>query len=265
MDRDKMLILEALENPDVLEQQVSRRDAVRGAGTVGAGLALASMPVLLATLTRRAFAQTALPNQIIDALNFALVLEYLESEFYQKGLDTDGLIPDEDRAIFEQVSKHENAHVAFLEGVLGDKKARRPSFDFTAKGKFDTFNDYATFKLLAQGFEDTGVRAYKGQLGNVASNDDVLTAAARIHSVEARHASEIRRLNGFKGWITLNQPGAPAAVAPVYAGEGNLTQLGVNVGKFQGNDAGSEAFDEPLDLRDVLAIAGQFGTGMPPS
>ncbi|MBA3553262.1 MAG: ferritin-like domain-containing protein [Gemmatimonadales bacterium] len=259
MNEDKKLIFEALEHPEVLERAVSRRDALRGGGKAGIGLALASMPIMLAALTRRAFAQGSLPNEIVNPLNFALVLEYLEDDFYRMGLETAGLIPSEDRAIFEQVGKHEAAHIAFLSSVLGSKAAIRPSWDFTAGGQFDPFGDYPTFMLLAQGFEDTGVRAYKGQAGNVASNDDILTAALRIHSVEARHASEIRRLRGEKGWITLNN--GPAPLAAVYAGEQNTTQLGIDVAKYQGAEAGTEAFDEPLGLEDVLAIAGLFGTG----
>jgi hypothetical protein len=51
---------------------------------------------------------------------------------------------------------------------------------------------YAQFLALAQAFEDTGVRAYKGQAANLISTD-LLTAALQIH-VEARHASEVRRL-----------------------------------------------------------------------
>ena len=81
----------------------------------------------------------------------------------------------------------------------------------TAGGTFDTFGDYPTFQLLAQGFEDFGVRAYKGQAPNLMASDAVLTAALRIHSVEARHASEIRRLRGQKGWIPGNDPAATAA------------------------------------------------------
>lgn len=257
---DKQTIIDALDNPASFEREVSRRDAVRGSGMLGFGLAIASMPVLLAASARQAFGQgTALPNKIVNALNFALVLEYLESEFYVLGLAAPNLIPSADRPVFEQVSKHETAHVAFLSGVLGAKAALRPRFDFTAGGQFDTFTNYQTFLLISQGLEDTGVRAYKGQAGNLAGNKDILTAALRIHSVEARHASEVRRLRGLKGWITGNQPGVPAAFAAVYAGEDNLVQLGINVGQYQGVDAGTEAFDEPLTDRQVLTIAGTFG------
>jgi hypothetical protein len=119
---------------------------------------------------------------------------------------------------------------------------------------------------LAQGFEDTGVRAFKGQAGTLMSNDEILTAALRIHSVEARHASEVRRLRGLKGWVTGDEVNVPAALqqAGVYAGdstwpsEGNTVQLGVDVGQFQGTDAGSEAFDEPITRDHALGIASQF-------
>jgi hypothetical protein len=53
--------------------------------------------------------------------------------------------------------------------------------------------------LATQAFEDTGVRAYKGQAGRLLINgnnaaDTALESALRIHSVEARHASKIRRI-----------------------------------------------------------------------
>ena len=38
-------------------------------------------------------------------------------------------------------------------------------------------------------------------------------------------------------------------------------QLGIDTSQFQGADAATEAFDEPLGLEAVLAIAGTFGTG----
>ncbi|WP_228428593.1 ferritin-like domain-containing protein [Chryseobacterium daecheongense] len=37
------------------------------------------------------------------------------------------------------------------------------------------------------------VDAYKGQAGNVMFNKVVLEAALQIHSVEARHASQVQR------------------------------------------------------------------------
>jgi rubrerythrin len=242
-------IFEGLD-PELRERVVSRRAAVERSGKLAGALALASMPVAFGVLAKRAFAQGSLPQGIIDVLNFALTLEYLENEFYLMGLDTAGLIPGEALPVFQQISKHESAHVALLESVLGASAVEKPTFDFTAGGTFDPFSDYPTFLALSQGFEDTGVRAYKGQAPALMSNDMILTTALRIHSVEGRHASEVRRLRGQKAWITGNQTDVPQ-LAPVYAGEETAN------GTASTPEA-AEAFDEPLTMDQVNAIAGMF-------
>ena len=146
--------------------------------------------------------------------------------------------------------------------VLGGKAVAKPNFDFTAGGAFgDVFSNYQTFLALSQAFEDTGVRAYKGQAGNLMSNDQILTTALQIHSVEARHAAEVRRIRGEKGWISGDSRGSlPAPTQPVYSGEGNTTQGGANLNGLAGlsNAAITEAFDEPLSKETVLAIASLF-------
>ena len=159
-----------------------------------------------------------------------------------------------DLPIFQTILAHESAHVTLLAGAIttgGGTPVPRPTFDFTAGGTFsDPFSDYTTFKALAQGFEDTGVRAYKGQAGALMSNNAILTTALQIHSVEARHATAVRRLRGEKGWITGNQNTLPPAAAAVYAGE----EAGAGVT----TPASAEAFDEPLTKEQVLAIANLF-------
>ncbi|MBA3895161.1 MAG: ferritin-like domain-containing protein [Gemmatimonadales bacterium] len=65
------------------------------------------------------------------------------------------------------------------------------------------------FKILAQGFEDAGVRAYQGQLGALKPFGAFLTAAATIHSVEARHASQVRRLGGVTAGYPSRIPRRP--------------------------------------------------------
>jgi rubrerythrin len=243
-----------------------RRDFFKSAGVFGKQAAMVAAPaILLALLPKHAFAQT---SSIPEVLNFALTLEYLEDEFYRTALDSSGLIPDGDRAIFQQISKHEAAHVAFLKTALGSSAVAKPTFDFTAGGMFaDWMSNYNTFLTLSQSFEDTGVRAYKGQAGNLVSDNNTLKAALQIHSVEARHASEVRRLRGavsemsIKGWITGNQAnGAPAAI---YAGEENQTQAGADlagIASLSGvsSDARTEAFDEALTKEQVLAIVDPF-------
>ena len=239
-------------DPELMERVVSRRGAVSKTGKMAGVLAVATMPVAFGLMAKRAFAQgTGLPADIVAVLNFALTLEYLEDEFYRLGLDS-GIIPGEDEPIFTTISLHEAAHVALLTGAIttgGGTPVTKPTFDFTAGGAFDPFGTYTDFQALAQGFEDTGVRAYKGQAGALITNDDILTTALRIHSVEARHASAVRRLRGQKGWITGNETDVPA-LAPVYAGE--------EVGAGVTSAASAEAFDEPLTMDQVNAIAGLF-------
>ena len=208
-----------------------------GAGNAGAAVAAVSVPVELAASARQAFAQGGLPQQVVAVLNFALTLEYLESEFYTTGVGTPGLI--QDREVFEQIQAHEADHVKFLKAALGNQAVPKPQFDFTAGGQFDTFHDYTTFLILSQGFEDTGVRAYKGQLGNLQPYDAYLTAAARIHSVEARHASEVRRIRGEKGWIPLNDPTPPAPMHAAHAGAEKTTQHGGEAPPCEGRGRGT--------------------------
>lgn len=229
----------------------SRRQMFR----LGAKAVAAAAPVVMATVGE-AYSQGAsgMSAQVNDVLNFALTLEYLEDEFYKMGLAAAGLIPMQDRAIFMQIGKHETAHVNLLKTVLGGAAVAKPTFKFPA----GAFTNYDTFKFLAKAFEDTGVRAYKGQAANLMSNKDILTAALQIHSVEARHAAEVRRLLRIKEWPS--EPGEqPDAV---YTGEYMQQQAGINlpgiVPDFITGMKIAESFDEPLTKEQVLAIATPF-------
>ena len=207
-----------------------------------------SAPVVMASVLNEAYAQT---SSVQDVLNFALTLEYLEDDYYQKGNAAANLIPAADKVIFAQIGKHETAHVALLRGALGAAAVPKPAFKYAST----TFTDYPTFLLLAQAFEDTGVRAYKGQAGNLLGMD-VLTTALQIHSVEGRHASEVRRLRGLRGWVSATDE-MPAAV---YAGDGLTTQATVDLVALTGKSADRvrEAFDEPLTRAAVLAIVAPY-------
>lgn len=184
-------------DPDLGTRIASRRDLfAKAAVTLGAA---ASAPTMLAAVSSQAFAQ-GLPVQVTIALNLALTLEYLEAEFYQTALGTPGLIPGRYRAVFAQIGKHENSHVRTLLGALGGAAAPKPKFDFTGRGQFpDVFSNFATFAAVSNTFEDLGVAAYKGQAPFL-QGTTALSPALRIHSVEARHAAEIRRVRGVKPW-----------------------------------------------------------------
>lgn len=175
----------------------SRRDLFRSAGLkLGAA---ASAPVVLAAVSSQAFGQ-GMPSQVSEVLNFALTLEYLEDEFYREGLKA-GIVPDQFSAIFRQISQHETAHVTLLQSTLGFGAVAKPRFDFTAGGKYaNVFRDFKTFATVAQTFEDTGVAAYAGQAPALMGSGAALTTALRIHSVEARHAAEVRIVRGVRPW-----------------------------------------------------------------
>ena len=163
-------------------------------------LLLASAPLVLAAASTEAFAAGGLPEAVVDVLNFALTLEYLEAAFYKKGNGTSGLIPSEYRSLFRTIGGHETAHVALLKHALGSAAVKAPKVDFTAGGKFaDVFSNFTTFATLSATFEDLGVAAYKGQAGNLIGTP-VLTTALQIHSVEARHAAAVRPIIGKAGY-----------------------------------------------------------------
>lgn len=271
-------------DPEVFDKLSDRRKAMKDFSNFAGKVALASLPFAFGSMFKKAYGQT--PTDIIGVLNFALTLEYLESEFYIKGVAAPTLIPAGTPAVaaLNKIKNDEVAHVAFLRGAItaaGGTPVTKTaaSFDFTARGNFPTvFTDYDVFLAVAQTFEDTGVRAYKGQAGNLMSNNDVLTAALNIHSVEARHAAHIRYMrrarqtanpaNGLyvgviKPWITLkNSNIGTAAVQASYNGEEITTQAGVNIlsvgGQTFSAEAASEAFDEPLTKTEVEAIVAPF-------
>jgi len=251
---------------DLLEREtadgpLSRRGALLRTGRMAGAVAIASLPLSLGLFTRKAAAQGSIPEDLLAVLNFALTLERLEDEFYKAGLATGGLDLGTARPVIEQISKHETAHVTLLTTLLGESAAPAPGFDFTGGGTFaNPFSSAGNFLTMAQGFEDLGVRAYKGQAAALAAQGELLTTALRIHSVEARHAAMIRRLAqspADKAWITGSSNTA-AALQPIYDGEEATTQGRVDLLPFGTPEAASEAFDEPLDQATVEAFIDPF-------
>ncbi len=261
-------------DPEIIAKLESRAGEIaQGASmsrSTAALLALGSIPIALGALAKDAYGQT--PSDVLDVLQFALLLEHLEAEFYNKGIAGSGLIDAADRTIFTTIAAHENQHVAALQSLITGKGATpgaKPSFDFTAKGNLPGFNfsagQYESFKALAMAFEDTGVRAYKGQAPRLINDKAALTAALSIHSVEARHAAMIRRLRGKKGWISNNsRDDLPSFTQGIYDGEELATQGGVAISTLPdassngGVSAYTEAFDEPLTKAQVTAIVTPF-------
>jgi hypothetical protein len=280
-------ILNEIERLDseVYERTSPRRNVIKN---ISRNVALTALPFALGSMFQKAYGKTA--EVVSDTLNFALTLEYLESEFYKAAVMNAGSIGIAGAALgaITTIRDHEIAHVTFLKTTLtamGATPVSMPAFDFSGgsyaggpgvgNGAFKTAltSDYGLFLAVAQTFEDTGVRAYKGQAGNLMSNNEVLQAALQIHSAEARHAAHIRRMRRALGgpyvsgtpkpWITGNMSNiASPAVQASYNGEDNTTQAGIQIvgigGQAISADAASEAFDEPLTMAEVLAIVDPF-------
>lgn len=160
-------------------------------------------------------------------LNFALNLEYLEAEFYLRGVTGQGL-PDEMvggtgapgevsggrkvdfqspliKNIAREIAMDERSHVAFLRGALGDTAVARPRISLdqsfsaaaTAAGViepgevFDPYANERNFLFAAFLFEDVGVTAFKGAAPLI-SNKTYLDAAAGLLATEAYHAGIVR-------------------------------------------------------------------------
>jgi len=269
-------------DPEVYERTSGRRNVIKNWTRK---VSMAALPFALGSLFNKAYAQST--TDIVGVLNYALTLEYLERNFYQMGLAAPNLIPaGAARAAIQTIYDHEAAHVTFLTNAIRSSGGTPVAdvaaggslrFDFSAgdsaamNGPFATvFTDYNLFLAVAQTFEDTGVRAYKGQAGALITNNEVLTAALQIHSVEARHAAHIRSMRRAAGgplvagtpkpWITGNQSNiASPAVQASYNGEELTTQAGVNiVGISTSADVATESFDEPLDMTAVLNIVNPF-------
>ena len=121
----------------------------------------------------------------IDILNFALTLEYLETDFYKVKGKAVGL-SGQARSLATMFGDEEGQHVDALTKAIkaaGGMPAKKPKFVFPV-------TDQASFLKLAYVLENTGVGAYNGA-GPSLSNPQYLAAAGSIVQVEARHAASI--------------------------------------------------------------------------
>ncbi|KAL0939033.1 Protein rds1-like protein 1 [Colletotrichum truncatum] len=168
-----------------------------------------------------------LPGGDVTIIQYALVLEYLEREFYKQGLsnyteaefcefagDDGSKFYNNLRTIYED----EKTHVEFLRSALGASAFPEPYFAFPT-------TTAQSFLSLAAVLEGVGVSAYLGAAPVIADKNYVHPAGS-ILAVEARHASYVRNAIGQKPF--------------------------------------PKAFDTPLNFNQVHSMASQFIVGFAP-
>ena len=151
---------------------------------------------------------------VLDVLNFALNLEYLEASFYLyvttgAGLSTadmgsaPGAVTGGAKVSFVnpviasaavQLATDEREHVEFLRATIaavGGTPVSMPALNLAAGG---TVNSDATFLAAARQLEAVGVSAYIGGAQYLTSSTAALTYAAQILDTEAQHAGFLREL-----------------------------------------------------------------------
>ena len=219
---------------EAAERLPTRAQLLHRAGRVAAAGALATSLFPAAAQARASKPHRAKQaDDDVAILNFALVLEYLQANFYTEAERLGSL----HGALAEQarvVGSHERAHVKALQQALGHAAVKSPGFNF--RGTTDSPDP---FRATAVALEDLTVGAYQEQLPKIDSNR-YLAAAVSIHSVEARHAAWIRYLAGIvpaehafddavadtetvdivnsTRFVTLHAPRTSAQHAPAFTG-----------------------------------------------
>ncbi len=164
-----------------------RRRFLRAAVLVGVG------STLVAASRHDGLALADAKADDLEILNYALTLEYLEADFYTRGVKG-GALTGRALELVKPIRDHEQNHVEVLTSTvksLGGKPAAKPSFKYPD----GTFTSKKKFLTTASVFEELGVTAYHGQVARV-NDGDILAAAASIAGVESRHAAVVADLLG---------------------------------------------------------------------
>ena len=164
-----------------------RRNFLKMAGIIGVGSTLAVAGF------GRGSASAQAEGSDLEILNYALTLEYLEADFYNRGVEG-GVLSGRELALVTPIRDHEDAHVAALTSTikdLGGTPVKSPKFKYPE----GTFTKKAAFLETASVFEELGVTAYHGQV-TLIKDVALLGAAAAIAGVESRHAAILADMTG---------------------------------------------------------------------
>lgn len=135
----------------------------------------------------------------LNALNFALVAEHLESTYYntfaenftEAEYESAGFPSVTTRSYFTMIREYEATHVSFIQNTITQRGGTPVSY---CSYNFNITN-VTEFVQMARIFENTGVKAYDGVI-NAISDPNIIRGGATIALVEARSASFLNLLLG---------------------------------------------------------------------
>lgn len=263
-------------NTEKFEQPAQRRDLLKGLGTK---LAMAAVPFAAASLfANKGYGQSK--ETIVNILNYLLKLEYISRKLYAEAMLVEDLVPAEYKTHFEQMAAHTQSHMDALSQLVTELGGTPVTIaddkiDLTGNRGFgggpfaNALVNTEDFLILVQVLTDGGERMYKGQTFQVLSDKITVGTFMKIQTVKARHATFARHLRkalikeDVKPWKTgTNSDTTNTAAQRAYAGEGNTTQLGIDVvginGYLVSAEAATQAFDEPLSMIDGSNILDRF-------
>jgi len=228
-----------------------------GEGALVAMGAIAASTVIPLT---EAVAQQAESSTDIDLFNFALNLEYLETDFYLRGL---GMTVDEvfrtsfgapvkggrkvqfsnpaREGMIKNIAGNEVAHIKFLRAITGSQAAQRPPIDMDAGfaavaaaaglSNFDPFGNEMDFFLGGMLFEDVGVSVLKGSARKLRSLT-LRESAAGLLGSEGYHMGAIRSVIYKMGETWRSRAAAISEFRDRLDGPQDLDQPPVKVGNM---------------------------------
>jgi rubrerythrin len=187
-------VVERLVRDDLDRKRFLKMAGGAGAASFGAFVLAAcggskkSATTAAAPATTSSAASSSSGTGDVAILNYALTLEYLETEFYAKVVAS-GLFNGKVAGLIKDFGDQEASHVAALKAAvskLGGTPVEKPAAKFPITSATQVAE-------LAYTVENLGAAAYLGQAGNIQS-PEVLASALAIHSVEARHAATLGTL-----------------------------------------------------------------------
>ncbi len=226
----------------------------------GALAAIGAIAASTAIPLTEAVAQQAESSTDIDLFNFALNLEYLETDFYLRGLGmtVDGVFGTSFGApvkggrkvqfssparegMIKNIAGNEVAHIRFVRAITGSQAAQRPPIDMDAGfaavtaaaglSNFDPFASEMDFFIGGMLFEDVGVSVLKGSARKLKSLT-LRESAAGLLGSEGYHMGAIRSVIYKMGDTWRSRAAAISEFRDRLDGPQDLDQPPVKIGNM---------------------------------